>query len=142
MDVICRYNGDVLSPECWQVLSQEKNSHLIDVRTHIEWQTNGIANLQSIGKETKLISIKLAPNMNYNDNFISDLLRTVSDKTSKLFFLCKSGVRSKEAAFITSQYGYNNCYNVLYGFESQLIQDVAGNTVGGWKSLNLPWRQI
>jgi rhodanese-related sulfurtransferase len=141
MDVVCKYSGDVLSPECWQVLSQEANSYLIDVRTNIEWQTIGIANLQSIDKETKLISIKLLPNMSYNNDFIPELLKIAPDKAAKLFFICKSGGRSKEAALLASQYGYKHCYNVLYGFEGELSQDAFGNTVGGWKALNLPWRQ-
>jgi rhodanese-related sulfurtransferase len=37
--------------------------------------------------------------------------------------------------------GYNNCYNVLEGFEGD--KDASGhrNTVGGWRRAGLPWHQ-
>ncbi len=52
---------------------------------------------------------------------------------SNIFFLCRSGHRSFSAATFIAQMNYENCYNIIDGFE--------GNNCNiGWKQNNLPWQ--
>jgi rhodanese-related sulfurtransferase len=56
-------------------------------------------------------------------------------------FLCRSGVRSRDAAIAMTAAGFKACYNVASGFEGD--KDAAGHrgTVSGWKVDGLPWMQ-
>lgn len=53
-------------------------------------------------------------------------------KTLNLFFICRSGVRSKTAAMLMTDYGFTNCYNVIDGMEGSKY----GN---GWINNKLPY---
>ncbi|MGH7210687.1 MAG: rhodanese-like domain-containing protein, partial [Acetobacteraceae bacterium] len=58
-----------------------------------------------------------------------------------LFFMCRTGGRSRAAAEFAAANGYPNVANVVGGFEG--VPDAAGHrgTVAGWKADGLPWRQ-
>ena len=56
-------------------------------------------------------------------------------------FICRSGVRSNQAAIAASESGYSNCYNVLEGFEGDKDSDGHRGIQGGWKAAGLPWVQ-
>ena len=66
---------------------------------------------------------------------------------SKVFFICRSGARSMEAAQLVAAYaaaenlGPVECVNVAEGFEGD--KDAGGHRgrMNGWKAHNLPWRQ-
>jgi rhodanese-related sulfurtransferase len=55
--------------------------------------------------------------------------------------ICRSGVRSRDAAIALTRAGYGPCYNVADGFEGP--KDEAGHrgARGGWKAAGLPWTQ-
>ena len=55
-------------------------------------------------------------------------------------FLCRSGVRSKEAATLATENGYASAFNVLHGFEGDK-NAVGQRVVNGWRVDGLPWRQ-
>ena len=55
-----------------------------------------------------------------------------------ILLLCRSGVRSREAAEYLASEGYRNAFNVLEGFEGD--KNVASQRiVAGWKARGLPW---
>ena len=60
---------------------------------------------------------------------------------SSIYFLCRSGVRSKHAAIAMTEAGWARCFNIASGFEGP--PDPAGHrgTVDGWKAQGLPWTQ-
>ena len=98
-----------------------------------------------IGKETILVSW---------DDFCSGTL--VPDFTGRLkaaldeagvatdapiYFICRSGARSRNAAITATEAGYARCYNVEHGFEGDLGPDGHRATAGSWKAEGLPWAQ-
>jgi len=54
-------------------------------------------------------------------------------RSDVLFFLCKSGGRSLDAAIFAQQLGYEYAFNIAGGFE--------GGEVTGWKELALPYKK-
>ena len=62
-----------------------------------------------------------------------DALRAKFEPSSKLLFICRSGVRSHYAAELAAHAGYENAYNVLEGFEGEY-----GAGTNGWRAANLP----
>jgi rhodanese-related sulfurtransferase len=55
--------------------------------------------------------------------------------------LCRSGVRSVDAAKALEANGYQHLINILDGFEGPLDENKHRGTVGGWRFLGLPWQQ-
>lgn len=135
------YSGDVLPTEAWSSLKAEPNSYLIDVRTSAEWRFVGTPDLSSLNKKTVCIEWRELPEMNINQDFALELSKNITDKNSKIYFLCKTGGRSTEAAMAMNKEGYKNCYNVLGGFEGEANQNSQRGTKTGWKASSLPWRQ-
>ena len=62
-------------------------------------------------------------------------------ENAPLFFICRSGSRSRAAAITMTAAGFANCYNIGPGFEGPL--DAAGhrNVVAGWRVSGFPWSQ-
>ena len=75
-----------------------------------------------------------------NPHFMTQLEQQV-DKEALVIFICRSGIRSNAAAATATQAGYNDCYNVLEGFEGEKDADGHRNTLGGWRVSELPWEQ-
>lgn len=135
------YAGDVSPADAWSALSQHKNAQLIDVRTQAEWSFAGVPSLDSLGKTAKMISWKFYPKFDVNAQFIEQLEQAVPDKNAPLYFLCKTGGRSLDAAVAASVAGYTQCYNIDGGFEGDLNTNHQRGQVSGWKASRLPWQQ-
>jgi rhodanese-related sulfurtransferase len=133
--------GDLSPLEAWEILSNDPKASLVDVRTMPEWSFVGYPNLSMLGKEVIKLSWRLYPTMQINNKFIEQLSERVSDKTSPLLFLCRTGGRSLDAAIVAASSGFATCYNVADGFEGELDNNKKRGNVSGWKSLNLPWEQ-
>jgi len=87
----------------------------------------------------------MARNMEFEDRLL-DYLRQRDDlKACDLFFLCRSGVRSRAAAQAMVQRlgpkAAGRCINVSDGFEGDRDNHGHRNTIGGWRAANLPWKQ-
>lgn len=135
------YAGDVEPAECWHMLSESPDALLIDVRTQPEWVFSGIPNLSKINKNTITISWKLYPTMDTNSEFTQMVQSVAPNKNTPLFFLCKTGGRSTDAAIAMTQAGYPHCYNVACGFEGDRDGEGRRGRVNGWKAAELPWEQ-
>lgn len=135
------YTGDVTVEQVWEILEQDENAVLIDVRTQAEWAFVGICDLSGMDKSPLLISWQDFPHMNINPDFADTITGQDIAKDSPLYFLCRSGVRSKSAAATMMEAGYEKCFNILDGFEGD--RDGAGHRgqLGGWKASGLPWTQ-
>jgi rhodanese-related sulfurtransferase len=59
----------------------------------------------------------------------------IQDKKIPVLFLCRSGIRSLEAAQFASSIGYTDCYNILDGFQGTIKG-------AGWQKNNLPWKSL
>lgn len=75
-----------------------------------------------------------------NPAFLEELAKAVK-KDEPVMFLCRSGVRSHQAAIAATQAGWKEAYNILEGFEGDKDANGHRNTVGGWRKAGLPWIQ-
>lgn len=135
------YAGDATPEQTWQILTENLDAVLIDVRTDAEWSYVGIPDLGVIDKETKFVSLKNFPAMEINPEFAQQAEDTGIKSGAPVLFICRSGQRSRTAAIILTQRGYERSYNVADGFEGTLDGDRHRGASGGWKVRGLPWVQ-
>ena len=133
--------------ETWDGLRNDKDAVLVDVRTHAEWSFVGLPDLSELGKELLLNQWAILPGMQQNPSFLDELDKQLDGAApSKIYFLCRSGVRSLSAAHLVSEAlaarGQSvDCVNIIGGFEGDLDQDRQRGNMNGWKNDGLPWRQ-
>ena len=123
------------------MLKANPEAQLVDVRSHAEWVFAGTPDLSSLNKQTLTISWKLYPHMERNPQFRVQLENAVPDCDTPLYFLCKTGGRSTDAAIAAAEAGYTNCTNIAGGFEGDLNPSNQRGKISGWKASNLPWNQ-
>ena len=88
-----------------------------------------------------MISWQVYPEMETNKFFENQILESNIKKNDNLYFICRSGNRSYNAAeFLTSR-GFSNCINVIDGFEGKLNHKHQRALIDGWQFNNLPWKQ-
>ncbi len=128
------YSGALLPSEAYEILQSAPGAKVVDVRTQAE--------LDWVGIVPDAVSIEWAsyPGMKPNQNFIAQLEQQV-DKESLVMFLCRSGARSHHAAIAATKAGFNDCYNILEGFEGDMNADGQRNVLNGWRAEELPWEQ-
>ena len=132
---------NISSQECFEKLSIEVHSHLIDVRTKPEWVYVGVPDLSSINKNVIFISWQVYPEMEINKFFENQVLESNIQKDNNLYFICRSGNRSYSAAESLASRGFSNCFNVIDGFEGKLNHKHQRALIDGWQFNNLPWKQ-
>ncbi|MCB8838408.1 rhodanese-like domain-containing protein [Aurantimonas sp. VKM B-3413] len=139
------YKGDVGVRQCWSTLAETPDAVLVDVRTVPEWTYVGIPELSSLGKAPVLMEWQSFPSMTVDPHFAETLAKRIAEsggnQSSPIFFLCRSGVRSMASAAALTAAGYENCFNVLDGFEGPLDETGHRGSRGGWKAEGLPWVQ-
>ena len=135
------YAGDIPPKKAWEILAQDKDAVLVDVRTDAEWLFVGVPDLASLGKEPVKIAWQIYPAMQVNPDFVAAVKSAAPKPDAPIVFLCRSGVRSKSAAIAVTQAGYLRCYNISEGFEGDKDVQAHRATVGGWKVAGLPWKQ-
>ena len=135
------YAGDIKPTEAWDILQEDPDACLVDVRTEAEWRYVGLPDLGEIGKKTYCVGWQFFPDNRLNERFVDDVSAQGVRPDQTILLLCRSGQRSRHAAIALTAAGYKTCYNVSEGFEGD--KDGAGHrgTVGGWKVAGLPWGQ-
>jgi rhodanese-related sulfurtransferase len=135
------FAGDVSPQQAYEAIKRDPAAALIDVRTQAEWSFVGLPDLRAAGRQPVLVEWQTYPAMARNSDFVAEVARAGVAKGRALYFICRSGVRSRSAAIAMTQAGYGPCYNVAGGFEGN--RDAAGHrgTVEGWKAAGCPWRQ-
>jgi rhodanese-related sulfurtransferase len=140
-----QYDGDVSPSEAWADLARDPRSVLIDVRTRAEWTWVGVPLLAEIGKTPITLEWQAYPAMDENPDFVEVLDAALSkaglDRDTALYFLCRSGVRSRKAAIAMTAAGWSRCRNVADGFEGPPDPAKHRGGVAGWKASGLPWTQ-
>lgn len=137
------YAGDITPLQAWQLLSDNPQAVLVDVRTVAEWHFVGVPDLSSLGRDVVYIEWDTLDGTR-NPNFVSALQDAIPPADGQderpVVFLCRSGNRSIGAAQAATRAGITPAYNVLDGFEGHL--DAEGHRgVVGWRAIGLPWRQ-
>ena len=128
------YEGSLLPTEALTFLQENSDARLIDVRSKAEWSW--------VGRIPGAVEIEwlVFPSMQANPDFLEHLSLKVP-KESPVMFICRSGVRSNQAAIAALESGYLNCFNVLEGFEGDKDSNGHRGVQGGWKAAGLPWVQ-
>jgi rhodanese-related sulfurtransferase len=134
---------DVPVEEVWARLEKDPGSVLIDVRTRAEWTFVGLPDLDKIGKRVLTVEWQTSPDSKIDAGFPERLTKVLdaagANKDSELFFICRSGARSRMAAEAIASVGYQRCRNVADGFEGPLDADRHRGQVAGWKASGLAW---
>jgi rhodanese-related sulfurtransferase len=138
------YAGEVASLDAWKELSATPNAVLVDVRTQAEWTYVGVPDLSPIGKQVVLVSWDAFPTGPIPD--FGQRLKQALDARgvaadAPVFFICRSGARSRNAAIAATEAGYGKAFNVTEGFEGALDGERHRATARSWKGGGLPWVQ-
>jgi len=144
-DLMSRAVVDVSARETWARLQADKASVLIDVRTRSELAFVGGTDLSRIGKDVLTLEWLSYPD-NRVDPAFADRLHSVLkalgvSRDDELFFICRSGARSRSAAEAMTAIGYSRTCNVADGFEGPLDHTRHRGSAAGWKAAGLPWVQ-
>lgn len=136
---------DVPVVQVWAHLKTDPGSVLIDVRTRAEWAFVGLPDLEVVGKRIVTVEWQTFPDSRLDPAFADRLDQLLGaagvDKNAELFFICRSGGRSRMAAEAMLAVGYARCRNVAEGFEGPLDNNRHRGKAAGWKAAGLPWVQ-
>ncbi len=126
------YAGDIplaLAHEWWT----RGDAMIVDVRTQAE--------LDWVGRvpNTESVQWKIYPGMVINGDFDRELIAKIS-REKPVLFLCRSGVRSIDAARRAQALGYV-AYNVLEGFEGDPDAHQQRGKKNGWRHAGYVWVQ-
>jgi rhodanese-related sulfurtransferase len=139
------YAGDVTAAEAWNRLRERPEAQLVDVRTTAEWNFVGVPDVSQLSRATLHCEWQRFPDGRPNPNFVAELTaaldRAGHTKGAPLFFLCRSGARSRAAAIAMTEAGFGPCFNVRDGFEGALDSERHRGRNAGWKAEGLPWVQ-
>ena len=127
------YAGSVTPAEAHR-LAQLGAATLVDIRTRPE--------LEFVGRieGSHLVEWRAWGAIDPHPDFVEKVTAAFGDE-QPLLFLCRSGVRSHNAATALAQAGHRHAYNILQGFEGDRDGHGRRNTVGGWRFAGLPWTQ-
>ncbi len=134
------YAGDLSPREAWDYLSRHE-ALVVDVRTHPEWLFVGGPDMRSTPSRIVQIAWKTYPTFATNPLFAEQLKQQGIAPEAPLFFICRSGGRSLDAAIAATALGYVNSFNISGGFEGEPDARGQRGTRDGWKAANLPWAQ-
>lgn len=139
------YAGDVSVEEAWAGLADDPAAVLVDVRTTAEWAYVGIPALGSLDKRPIAVEWQAFPQMSVDQDFVEKLEAALeaagTPRQAPIYFLCRSGARSKAAAIAMTAAGWSRAYNVANGFEGPLDHEGHRGRISGWKARGLPWVQ-
>lgn len=140
------YAGDVSAIEAWEILCKNASALLVDVRTSAEWNFVGLPDLSNLSRQPILVEWQsFPPGPAPNPDFCGQLEKALADSGyeagSPIFFLCRSGSRSRHAATAATAAGFGPCFNVGDGFEGALDAERRRGRAEGWKAAGLPWIQ-
>jgi rhodanese-related sulfurtransferase len=137
--------ADVPVDETWAQLQADPKAVLIDVRTKAEWSFVGVPDLSPLGRRVVMVEWQSFPESRVDGQFADRLTAMLAaagtSKDDALYFICRSGGRSRMAAEAMSDAGFQRCLNVAEGFEGPLDNTRHRGSVAGWKAAGLPWVQ-
>ena len=135
------YAGEVTPVEAFEAVRDEPDAVIVDVRTRAELAYVGFPDLASTGKRLIAVEWQLFPTGQQNPQFLDELAAQGVTNDQAVFFLCRSGARSRFAAMTAAAAGFERAYNVTHGFEGPVDASGHRGSHAGWKADGLPWRQ-
>lgn len=127
----------ITPPQAHELLSNDDNACLIDVRSTVEFQYVGHPTV------AQHVPWKDYPDWNENPDFAALVEKALGspNKDRPILLICRSGARSMRAAERLAADGYQTLYNVEEGFEGDKDQASHRGTINGWRFHGLPWEQ-
>ena len=99
----------------------------------------------AISRRPVLVEWLTFPENRANPEFVEQLTEMLAgvgaDHDTELYFICRSGGRSLQAAKAMAMAGFRRCHNVAEGFEGPLDPQRQRGSHTGWKAEGLPWSQ-
>jgi len=134
---------EIRPKEAYEILQQQKEAVLIDVRSSMEYEYVGHP-LNAVH-----VPIKEPPDWATQQDFVKKVSSALEEQQPEnrkildvpMLTLCRSGARSALGAEMLINAGYTNVYNVLEGFEGDKDENGHRNTISGWRFHGLPWEQ-
>ena len=130
------YAGAVTPEEAHSLLQANANVKLIDVRTQAERDWVGRVTLPDA--QHLAAQWTLYPGGAPNSEFLRQLEQQ-AQRSDTLLFLCRSGVRSRYAAKLATENGFEHCFDILEGFEGDRNEQGHRKSIAGWCMKGLPW---
>lgn len=131
--------------EVWRRLEADSKAVMVDVRTKAEWAFVGLPDLSTLGKKVVTVEWQTFPDSRVDPAFAERLGAALTaqgvNKSDEIFFICRSGGRSRMAAEALAAQGFQRCRNVAEGFEGPLDTSRHRGLIAGWKAARLPWVQ-
>ena len=121
--------------QAWNLLKNNSDAVLVDVRTKVEHSF--------VGHPPGAIHIpwKESPDWQVNPQFVAEVKKVVPNNSAPILLLCRSGQRSLDAAKALEDAGYMHLVNIVDGFEGSLDDHKHRGNLGGWRFHGLPWEQ-
>jgi len=134
---------EIYPTEAYEILEQQKDAVLIDVRSTMEYEYVGHP-LMAIH-----VPIKEPPDWDTQPDFVKNARLAITQRLPEnnaineipVLMLCRSGKRSELGAEMLIKDGFTKVYNVLEGFEGDKDGNGHRNTINGWRFHGLPWEQ-
>ncbi len=139
--------SELLPTETWDLLKEDSDAVLVDVRSKPELGFVGMPDLSTLDHTMLCVEWASFPGMSANTTFVEEVLHELGGATpSVMLFLCRSGVRSIGAAramteAFTAEGKTVKCVSVAEGFEGDLDEQKHRGGLNGWKARGLPWVQ-
>ena len=128
------YEGLLLPAEAAQLLREESDAMLVDVRIA---RRAGFRRAHPGRRRDRMAELSgMLPNAEFQEQLASRW-----SKDAPVMFICRSGGRSHDSALTATQAGFKACFNVLEGFEGDRDASGTSQQVGGWRASGLPWMQ-
>ena len=125
-----------ISPtQAYEILENDSKAILVDTRTQIEFSFVGHP------IDAVHVPLKRPPNWDNFPDFVEQVGKQLSSKTTTIVLMCRSGARSMDAAKVLEAAGYQSLYNMDQGFEGDKDNNNHRGNLGGWRFHNLPWEQ-
>lgn len=139
--------------EAYQMLQQQPDAILVDVRDPVEIKFTGFATPTKIHVPWQLTDTRnwseqsqswpMRPNPDFDQQLLSRLAALGASKNTPIIIMCRSGAtRSAPAVDRLADYGYSNVWSVTDGFEGNTLKQGASQgvrAVDGWRNSGLPW---
>lgn len=129
----------------WQLNPEE--TFILDVRTPEEYFFIGHApmarHIPVRFLDQHATMVKARPVMTWNSSFVSKV-KTYYKTTDKVLIMCRSGGRSAAAVNLLTEAGFTHVYNIIDGFEGDVLKDAQSRDNGkrvknGWRNTQAPW---
>ena len=134
------YAGALPPADAWR-LAQSSVATIIDVRSRFEHEFVGrVPNSELIEWRTYENGDNGRITSRPNPDFIEELSRR-HKPDEVLLLLCRSAVRSHNAAIAATEAGFTQVYNILEGFEGDKDATEQRGATAGWRKAGLPWIQ-